>query len=113
MLATLSVPATSTQPGRPSRRSVVESPRERSSCPSPMSSPCTRPARTPRTRVASTTYYTQRLYIPELKNDIGGKKKSIRISDSRIDFSLIFYFKNFFDLSSFFYFYLFFFILFF
>merc|ERR1712080_270744 len=33
----------------------VESPRARSSSPSPMSSPCTRPARTPRTRVASTT----------------------------------------------------------
>merc|ERR1712062_259393 len=32
-----------------------ESPRARSSSPSPMSSPCTRPARTPRTRVASTT----------------------------------------------------------
>merc|ERR1712032_152030 len=32
------------------RRSEVAAPRERSSCPSPMSSPCTRPARTPWTR---------------------------------------------------------------
>merc|ERR1712226_1819863 len=50
--ATSSVPATLTPPWRPSRRLEVDVPRERSSCPSPMSSPCTRPARTPRTRVA-------------------------------------------------------------
>merc|ERR1712051_290699 len=48
--ATSSVPATLTPPRRPSRRLEVDVPRERSSCPSPMSSPCTRPARTPRTR---------------------------------------------------------------
>merc|ERR1712107_964134 len=37
------------------KETAVESPRARSSSPSLMSSPCTRPARTPRTRVASTT----------------------------------------------------------
>merc|ERR1711956_119924 len=42
-------------PSRPSRRSVVPMPRASSSWPRPMSSPCTRSARTPRTRVASTT----------------------------------------------------------
>merc|ERR1712037_145923 len=52
---TSSVPATCTPPSRPSRRSEVDAPRERSSCPSPMYSPCTRTARTPRTREASTT----------------------------------------------------------
>merc|ERR1711981_697306 len=51
--ATSSVPATSTQPWRPSRRSEVDVARERSSWPSPMSSPCTRPARTPRTKEAA------------------------------------------------------------
>merc|ERR1711990_392093 len=71
-------------------------------------------------------YYTQRLYIPELKNDIGGKKKiytHFRLayrffvdflldSEEKIYFERSFFFKNFFDLSSFFLF-IFFFILFF
>merc|ERR1712126_440009 len=45
-----SAPVTSTPPRRPSMRSVVDRPREPSSWERLTSSPCTRPARTPRTR---------------------------------------------------------------
>merc|ERR1712076_275209 len=49
-------------PSRPSRRSVVVSRRAPSSSPSPMSSPCTRHARTPRTMVASDFVEILKLY---------------------------------------------------
>merc|ERR1712098_289617 len=55
MLVTSCAPATSTPPSRPSPRSEVRPRRERRCSQRPTSSPCTRAARTPRTRVDSTT----------------------------------------------------------
>merc|ERR1719477_530834 len=55
MQETSSVPATSTPPSEPSRKLVDSQRRERRCCPRLMFSPCTRHARTPRTRVVSMT----------------------------------------------------------
>merc|ERR1712029_303755 len=74
MPVTSSVPATSTQPSELLRKLEVSLRRERRPSPRLRSSPCTRHARTPRTRVASMTLLKSLSFMTKTNNTMIGNE---------------------------------------